>query len=281
MFSKLELRQRQKALRATLPDVSRLVCGHLVQWIGAWVDSQKGEPRVRPYKAVDENMGDVVELLGDVEKTVSPTGQTQGSAPTTTNTVQTIPHQKIVVSRDNTFYTNQNQLTVGANPRVRPANQSPQTTLPRNLYARLTNQPIILLYKAFASEISLESLPENLPDIQFLTTRVANNQTLTLHDFSSATVKNRFGILEPPPNTPEFAPDTVDIALIPGLAFTPHGGRLGYGGGFYDRLLPQLRPDCLLVGVTHSGLLLPDIPLEPHDVAMHFLALETGVVAAI
>jgi 5-formyltetrahydrofolate cyclo-ligase len=135
----------------------------------------------------------------------------------------------------------------------------------------------VLAYKAFDSEISLETLVVALPQIRFLTTRVYSKGSLTLHDFALATQKNKYGILEPSVNTVQISPELVDVALVPGLAFTIQGGRLGYGGGFYDRLLPQLRSDCALVGVTRAGLLLPELPLEEFDVPMAFLALETGV----
>ncbi len=138
----------------------------------------------------------------------------------------------------------------------------------------------VLAYKAFDSEISLDKLVFALPQIRFLTTRVQKKSVLTLHDFALATQKNKYGILEPAANAVQINPELVDVALIPGLAFTIHGGRLGYGAGFYDRLLPQLRSDCALVGVTRTDLLLPELPLEEFDVPMTFLAFETGVIAS-
>lgn len=138
----------------------------------------------------------------------------------------------------------------------------------------------VLAYKAFDSEISLDTLPLSLPQIRFLTTRV-QKIFLTLHDFALATVPNQYGILEPQASAPMLEPSLVDVALVPGLAFTRFGERLGYGGGFYDRLLPQLRPDCLLCGVTHSALLLDALPQEKFDVRMTHLVLETGVVSTL
>ncbi len=134
----------------------------------------------------------------------------------------------------------------------------------------------VLAYQAFGSEILLDSLVKHLPQIRFLTTRV-QQKSLTLHDFALATIPNPYGILEPPNDAPEVNPTLVDVALVPGLAFTRTGGRLGYGGGFYDRLLPQLRPDCALLGVTQKDLLLEFLPLEQHDVLMTYLVLESGV----
>jgi 5-formyltetrahydrofolate cyclo-ligase len=139
----------------------------------------------------------------------------------------------------------------------------------------------VLAYKAFGSEISLDSLPLLLPQIRFLTPRVKAKGVLTLHDFALATVPNRYGILEPPSNALTVEPSLVDVALVPGLAFTKSGGRLGYGGGFYDRLLVQLRSDCVLCGLTHSDLLRDTLPLEDFDVRMTHLVLETGLVSTL
>lgn len=58
---------------------------------------------------------------------------------------------------------------------------------------------------------------------------------------------------------------TIDLVLVPGLAFTLHGGRLGQGGGHYDRFLPTLRPDCATVGVCFAEQLLDHLPDEDHD----------------
>ena len=59
--------------------------------------------------------------------------------------------------------------------------------------------------------------------------------------------RGAYGIWEP--LGPAVGPHAIDLALVPGLAFAPDGRRLGRGGGFYDRLLPTLRDDCLKVGV--------------------------------
>ncbi len=134
---------------------------------------------------------------------------------------------------------------------------------------------VVLAYKAFGPEISLEALPELLPNTHFLTTRVNPDHRLSLHDFSSATKPNKYGILEPNVDSPEVDPTLVDVALVPGLAFGRDGSRLGYGAGFYDRLLLDMRYP--LVGVTRRDLLLEFVPSEDHDVKMTHLVDETGI----
>ncbi len=60
--------------------------------------------------------------------------------------------------------------------------------------------------------------------------------------------------------------DNIDLAIIPGMAFTEEGDRLGRGKGYYDRLLPQL--DCPLIGIAFPFQIVPHIPCEPHDIRM-------------
>jgi len=59
----------------------------------------------------------------------------------------------------------------------------------------------------------------------------------------------------------------IDLAIIPGMAFTQQGDRMGRGKGFYDRLLPKL--SCPLIGIAFPFQLLDFIPTEPHDVKMN------------
>ncbi len=55
------------------------------------------------------------------------------------------------------------------------------------------------------------------------------------------------------------------LVVVPGLAFTPGGHRLGYGGGYYDRFLASLPPSAVTVGVCFHEQLVDDLPLDPHD----------------
>lgn len=61
--------------------------------------------------------------------------------------------------------------------------------------------------------------------------------------------------------------DKIDLAVIPGVAFTPDGRRLGRGRGYYDRLLVRLS-DTIKVGICWPFQILPDIPTDFHDITM-------------
>lgn len=75
------------------------------------------------------------------------------------------------------------------------------------------------------------------------------------------------GILEPPPGVP-VRPEAVRAWLVPGLAFTQAGGRLGYGGGWYDRLLAQASESAPKIGLAYAFQVVEALPSEPHDIRL-------------
>lgn len=70
------------------------------------------------------------------------------------------------------------------------------------------------------------------------------------------------------PEDDELDPAWPDVIVVPGLAFTSDGRRLGQGGGWYDRFLPARRSDCVMIGVCFSPQLLDDVPVDEHDVVL-------------
>lgn len=84
-----------------------------------------------------------------------------------------------------------------------------------------------------------------------------------------------YGILEPPPESPLTDPDTVDLAVLPCLACSHSGHRLGQGGGFYDRFLSHYRGGAVLL--CRERLTREEIPLEPHDRPVPWVLTERGL----
>ncbi len=73
------------------------------------------------------------------------------------------------------------------------------------------------------------------------------------------------------------APETVDLLVVPGVAFDRRGGRIGYGRGYYDRLLARCRPDALRVGLAFECQLVEAIPMGPADQPMDLVVTEADV----
>ena len=134
----------------------------------------------------------------------------------------------------------------------------------------------VLTYLAFGSEISLESLPEQ--EKTFYVTRTwETDRDLTVHRLDDGLEVHPYGYRQPAATTAKVDPKALDLALVPGLCFDLKGTRLGYGRGYYDRLLPKLRQDVPLVGIITDALVVSDLPRDAFDVPMTHLVTETGV----
>jgi len=88
-----------------------------------------------------------------------------------------------------------------------------------------------------------------------------------------------FGVREPVAGIERaVAPATLDLILVPGVAFTRGGERLGRGGGYYDRLLASLPAHTCKIGVCFEAQILSELPVESHDQRIDFLATEAGLL---
>lgn len=88
-------------------------------------------------------------------------------------------------------------------------------------------------------------------------------------------IRHPFGMLEPGEDAPRLEPEELDLILVPGLAFDRSGGRLGQGGGFYDRYLP--RCTGVTVALCRRDFLLEAVPREKHDRRVDLVVTEEGV----
>ncbi|MBQ4200325.1 MAG: 5-formyltetrahydrofolate cyclo-ligase [Kiritimatiellae bacterium] len=83
-------------------------------------------------------------------------------------------------------------------------------------------------------------------------------------------------ILEPV-NAELVSPADVAVWIVPGLAFAADGRRIGYGGGWYDRLM-AVSGNALKVGVAHQFQIIADLPCEPHDVLLDRVVTPESVI---
>lgn len=136
--------------------------------------------------------------------------------------------------------------------------------------AKRPNLQTIAVFTALPGEPDLADLVARHPDRRWVYPRVFGDH-LAFHAVKKPALElaaGAFGILEPCPTLAEVAVDQIDVFLCPGIAFDPHGGRLGRGRGFYDRMLAQARPDAIKIGVCFPNQIVPDTFPEPHDIHM-------------
>ena len=83
-------------------------------------------------------------------------------------------------------------------------------------------------------------------------------------------VRERYGVLAPPPGRASVRLGPEDLLLVPGVAFDLRGGRLGRGGGYFDRALGAAMGEGgpLSLGVGFECQLVEEVPREPHDRAV-------------
>ena len=146
------------------------------------------------------------------------------------------------------------------------------------LWPQYRNAEHILTYLAFGNELDLSALVSKSPDKQFYATRTHRDYTLTVHKLTSGLERHAYGFLQPTADSPAVTLGRLELLLIPGLAFDRTGTRLGYGGGFYDRLLAEAKSVPLVGVVQQSELIVPVLPSEPHDVRVTHLLSEQGVL---
>lgn len=88
-----------------------------------------------------------------------------------------------------------------------------------------------------------------------------------------------WGILEPKKELrsraeKQVAPEELDLLAVPGVAFDRRGSRVGYGRGYFDRLLRQLRGDAWSVGLAFECQLFDQVPMDEHDVPLDMIVTE-------
>jgi len=121
----------------------------------------------------------------------------------------------------------------------------------------------VMAFNGFGSEPDTDPLVARLAadGKRLLLPRIEDGD-IVVCDAAGPLRTSRIGVSEP--QGPALDPSLVEFVVVPGLAFTLEGDRLGYGGGFYDRFLPSVHaPNA---GVCFTEQLVDELPMNAHDV---------------
>jgi 5-formyltetrahydrofolate cyclo-ligase len=146
----------------------------------------------------------------------------------------------------------------------------------------LADVQTVLSYAAMPAELdpsfAITALRQDAVRIGY--TRIEAPGVLGVHVVESETqlIPGPLSIRQPSEDLPRLPFDQIDAVLVPGVAFDESGARLGYGGGYYDRLLPLLRDDCTRIGVAFDEQILEEIPAEEHDAFVDVVVTPTRVI---
>lgn len=131
----------------------------------------------------------------------------------------------------------------------------------------------ICLYAPLPHEVNLLPLLEELPGRSYYFPRCLPGRQMSFHRVQEPErelVPGAMGIRTPLASLPALDPQEAELVVLPGLAFEEqaNGGatRLGYGGGYYDRYLPQLAAGARTVALALPEQLITELPTDEHDV---------------
>ncbi len=97
---------------------------------------------------------------------------------------------------------------------------------------------------------------------------------------SRSLISGKFGIFEPTLKSPEISTEDIDLVIIPGVAFDYSGARIGYGKGYYDRILKRISREKR-VALGYIFQVLDKIPTTDADTSLGFVITEKGIISCV
>lgn len=149
----------------------------------------------------------------------------------------------------------------------------------------IKNASTIMLYLNFNNEVITDNLIKELISLDKI---VASPITIIkekklipcqIKDFENGIQYGAYNIREPKPNcSPEINIKDIDVVIVPAVAYDINGFRLGYGCGFYDRFLENIREDTVTIGIAFDLQIFNKVPKEPHDAQLDYIITESRII---
>lgn len=137
----------------------------------------------------------------------------------------------------------------------------------------------IVLYMPINNEVNLDLLMRDafarckniwLPKI------VDKHMEFYRFDSNTKLIEGKYGILEPD-SEDILKPDKDTLIIMPGVAFSEDMGRIGYGGGYYDRYLSD-NPCCKTIAVCYSFQIMPMVPMDTYDIKPSMIISDDRII---
>ncbi|MGD9022538.1 MAG: 5-formyltetrahydrofolate cyclo-ligase [Deltaproteobacteria bacterium] len=155
-------------------------------------------------------------------------------------------------------------------------------------FANFLESRIVLFYLSQKSEVDTEPMIRRALELEKIIALPLIDQEkmqivpLKVDDLDRDVRPGYRGIREPIAQRCKHIPvEHINLAIIPGIAFDERGGRIGYGTGFYDRLIPDLDITTRKVALAFECQIVPQIPMEPHDRYTDIIITEERIIYKI
>lgn len=151
--------------------------------------------------------------------------------------------------------------------------------LDTDLYKRSKS---IFIYINFGSEINTKAIIESFFNdnksvyVPKINTKKKEMNAVKISSFENL-IENKYGILEPDNNEILNKMD-LDLIILPGVAFDYGGGRVGYGGGYYDRYLESINKNIIKIALLYDFQLIDKVPCEEHDIRANYIITEKRLI---
>lgn len=149
----------------------------------------------------------------------------------------------------------------------------------------IKNAKNIMLYLDFNNEVSTYSLIKKLLNLgKIVSSPITLKEERKLIPSQITDLKNgiqygAYNIREPKPEcSPAINIKDLDVVIVPAVAYDKNCYRLGYGGGFYDRFLENLRKDAVTIGIAFDLQIFDEVPKESHDAQLDYIVTESRIL---
>lgn len=154
--------------------------------------------------------------------------------------------------------------------------------------ANFLESSIALLYVGKEGEVSTKGILERCIELNKIIVLPAfdiekhNMKLMKVDNLEADLIPGKRGVLEPDINRCKIVPiESIDIAIIPGLAFDEKGGRLGTGEGYYDRFIPKLSNTTRKVSLALDEQIIQQVPMESHDKHVDIIITDERIIYKI
>ena len=169
--------------------------------------------------------------------------------------------------------------------------QEEQLTKSENIFQSLKalslykNAESVFLYIDFRSEVRTNPIMKDLlgrGKMAVVPMSISGTRDMILSevlDPENELSRSSYGILEPKPEyIREIDPNSIDLVIVPGVAFDPRGYRIGYGGGYYDMFFSKLKKPIPSIALAYELQIIESVPEADYDYPVDYIITESRII---